>query len=48
MGNGSTLHLKNGNAAGANFDMKIVLDAAGGCALDVYKRQAYCGVSSLT
>ena len=30
MGNGSTLHLRNGNAAGANFDMKI----------DVYKRQA--------
>ena len=32
MGNGSTLHLRNGNAAGANFDMKIVLDAAGGFA----------------
>ena len=32
MGNGSTLHLRNGNPAGANFDMKIVLDAAGGFA----------------
>ena len=30
MGNGSTLHLRNGNTDGANFDMKIVLDAAGG------------------
>ncbi|WP_354831816.1 autotransporter-associated beta strand repeat-containing protein [Akkermansia muciniphila] len=30
MGNGSTLHVRNGNANGANFDMKIVLDAAGG------------------
>ena len=30
MGNGSTLHLRNGNVNGANFDMKIVLDAAGG------------------
>ncbi|XBD75807.1 hypothetical protein ABFY27_07805 [Akkermansia massiliensis] len=32
MGNGSTLHLRNGNTDGANFDMKIVLDAAGGFA----------------
>ena len=32
MGHGSTLHLKTGNAAGANCDMKIVLYAAGGFA----------------
>lgn len=32
MGKGSTLHLRNGNTAGANFDMKIVLNAAGGFA----------------